>query len=474
MRPSADTFLRRALVIVALSVPACGLPSNLSAQTAWELTPYRVQLVICTTDEPPFTPRLKADLARALVHRADTVFGPSWIVRASTGAEAVGLAAIIEETALDAAGIAPEWLEGDKVMFVFVSSSAAGFRFVARELDLVTRTWSAPRAGESADAAVLVPEIFRTVVAAFAPLAIIDSVEKSSAVMRLRAGALPVPDFALAKVAPGTVFRPVIRVNDRDGNPRDVRVVQWTYLLATEVNGDRVTCQIHTGVKNPLGAKSGGAVQQLALAVVAPQGSTRLELRSRADPRRVLCGYDVYASPPDSEALSLVGRTDATGSVMIGPAGSPLRILLVKNGAELLGRLPLVPGLAPLATAALPDDDQRLAIEGFITGLQESLVDTVAQREVLLVRIRARIAKGEKSGLEEARGFLAQLKRLPTRDQLAARLDERQKTNVASDARVRREIQKLFEDTREVIKQYLDPRQIEEAAASIAAAGPGK
>ena len=70
-----------------------------------------------------------------------------------------------------------------------------------------------------------------------------------------------------------------------------------------------------------------------------------------------------------------------------------MRVLLIKDGSALLGKLPVVPGLERQLLAPVPNDDQRLAAEGFINGLQEELLDLVAHEKILAVMIQTRIEK---------------------------------------------------------------------------------
>ena len=116
----------------------------------------------------------------------------------------------------------------------------------------------------------------------------------------------------------------------------------------------------------------------------------------RQQPDQPLVGYEVYSRPPeDEQSTELIGRTDWRGELWIErDARQPIQLLFVRNGQQLLGKLPLVPGDQPLLVAPLRDDELRLEAEGFLLGVQENLVDLVARREVLAVRIRREIEAG--------------------------------------------------------------------------------
>jgi len=164
----------------------------------------------------------------------------------------------------------------------------------------------------------------------------------------------------------------------------------------------------------------------------------------------------------------LIGRTDFRGELRIAPSpDNLLRVLLVKSGSEVLARLPMVPGLQPELSAALIDDDPRLAVEGFIVGLQEELIDAVARREVLLRQADQELTAGK---LVEADATLAGIRALGSRNQYLAILSERRKTVTTVDAAIRKKVDKLFQDTRTVIVKYLDPQRLDELTARLVAA----
>lgn len=287
--------------------------------------------------------------------------------------------------------------------------------------------------------------------------------------VRLKAGALPFRDDELAMVHRGDSFRPVIRRNDREGNVIGIRSVSWSFCMVQELAAGDLVCRLHTGVVGGLSGRRRGRLQQLALAVVPPQRPSVLVLQSPHKPPRPLAGYGVYAHPPDSKTGVLLGRTDRRGRITIPPVetGNPLRILQVRNGGQLLQRLPMVPGMAPEPTARIVNDDQRLQTEGFVTGLQEQMVDLVTRREVIFARARARIKAGQ---FDEAQALLDRARKLPTAHEFGLKLRGQQKDSSAVDRRVQARINKLFDDTHELVNQHLDPEAVEDLRRELQAA----
>ena len=304
---------------------------------------------------------------------------------------------------------------------------------------------------------------------AFAPLARIENVATAErrVVLRLKAGALPMRDEEMSLVAPGDLFRAVIRHNDRDGKARRIAAVPWTFCMVDEVTTKEVRCQLHTGLRSPLSGRRRGRIEQFALAVIPPQQPSVLTLQSRSDPEQVLGGYEVYARHPDAKKGTLLGRTDRQGRITIPPAECPLRVLLIRNGSEPLARLPIVPGLESELIATVANDDGRLEAEGLITGLQEEIVDLVTRRTVLLARTRARIEAGK---FDEAAELVETLNGLQTGPQFASTLDAQRKSIYSNDPAVQAKIDALFSDTRKLMLKYLDPKTVEEVSVELSKA----
>jgi hypothetical protein len=222
--------------------------------------------------------------------------------------------------------------------------------------------------------------------------------------------------------------------------------------------GSRVTARLVTGLRSPLVTRRRGRVDQLALFVHLPAGDTTLELRAADKGARPLVGYQVYSHPVDSKETRLLGSTDTRGALVIAPGDGGVRVLLVKCGGMVMARLPLLPGLTPVALAQVPDDQRRLQVEGLITGFQEELVDLIARRQVLISRIRARIKAGKP---EEAKVLFNELRRLRSHQDISRALLVERQRRASDDPRTQRQIDKLFDDTQTVINRFLDSRAID-------------
>ena len=457
--------LARAVLWAGLVVWTSAAPAE--TQSIWELTPYRIQILLATGPAAELTPELEADLRADLVTQVDTLVGAAWevaVVNPVDLAPALRRAMIWEFEALTIESLPEESLQFDKVILLVISADPNAYRVTARELDVRTEVWSSPVRVSVWQTAKLRDAAFQAVWRAFAPLAQLATVEDKQVSLRLRASGFSVRDKTFSPAKAGDLFRPVIRYNNREGKPLRITVVPWTFLTVEEVTRAELKCKLHTGLRSPLSGRRRGRIEQLALAVIPPRQPTRLTLTSRTDPEQVLPGYDVYAHPPDSKTTTLLGRTDRHGSLTIDPADHPLRVLLVKNGGELLARLPLVPGMPAEISAPIANDDQRLRAEGFIKGFEEQLVDLVTRREVLLAQIRTRMAAEQ---YDEAESLIRQLRRLKTRDELGRSLGQEENRLVSEDAAVQRKIDVMFHDTRTLLQQHLDPETVEQLAREL-------
>jgi hypothetical protein len=454
-----------AVVMLLLSATAA------SAQSLWELSPYRVRVYIAFSDDPALTAAWRSDFRESLSTRIAAWIGSSWDAHVDLAPSPLKIALRYGpgEVPLDALP-AQDLEEVDKVFCLHVQAEGGVYRFVARELDVRTRTWGATTVRQAGQSQLSQAAGFDALTSAFAPLAQIEKVEDKLVRLRLRAGNLKLRDPSVFPLSEPAVFQPIVRYNDREGKLRTDRPPQpvpWTYLLVRDFEGSTATCETYSGLRSPLSARRRGRSEQLALLARPRSEATNLVLHSRVDSQRRLYGYEIYAYSPDSPKTTLLGRTDSQGVLRVEAGQHPLRLLVVKNGGEFVARLPLMPGLEPEMLAPVIDDDYRLAVEGYITGMQEQIVDLVAQRGTLIARIRASLDDGKP---DQARQLLEELKSLRSGDELAVLLAEQRRKYFSGDALVRLKISKLFDDTLQVIVRNLGSGEIEQVSSEVAQA----
>lgn len=153
----------------------------------------------------------------------------------------------------------------------------------------------------------------------------------------------------------------------------------------------------------------------------------------------------------------LVGVTDWRGMITIEPGEMPMRIFYLKNGGQLLARLPLIPGLQEEFVAQVPDDGPRLQAEGFIKGLQGQLMDVEAQRQIIYARFKMRL---EESNVIEADVLYQEFQKLPTKLELIDQLNTQKNIEIDPPPNrvIKARIDNLYKGMSEALGKYLSPK----------------
>lgn len=213
-----------------LAAWACA-PSLAAPPVTWALAPYRIRVFLSAEASPEWTPARRAELARELAARSQSLAGAVWQLdvvespRELTAAARAGLdrvpaspaaTRIIESLALAPDG--PEKEIFDKVILLHLTADPSGEKVSACEWDAYTATWGptivrpAPRGG-------LGHAAFAAVHAACGTL---GRVELPSASTQAPAPANPAVPAAKAETKPeaaaGRVF---LRIRGADLTPRD-------------------------------------------------------------------------------------------------------------------------------------------------------------------------------------------------------------------------------------------------------------
>lgn len=354
----------------------------------------------------------------------------------------------------------------DKVFVVALGPDNTGVPITIREIDCLMRLAGPVIRETAADATEAPAAIGRGVAAAFAPMVRLDDVGTRAAQGRVRAGGLITAEDSPAAVVKGDFLQPVIRRDDRSGEPMILHVADWTYLAVTQQDGAKVAMDIHSGRAGPLQGRRNNRTARIGLKVRPVYPSTTLRLHAKGAPDSPLVGYDVYDRDLDSGEMTFVGHTDWDGRLEIAKADLAMRLLYVKNGGAVLARLPLVPGQSRLETADLVGDDVRLQAEAYIRGVQNAIIDLVAIRNLLAARIRMRVEQGNPEGAYE---LLDALRKEPSYEKLADDMALAQTVIKSSNRNEQRKIDNMFAETRELLVKHINPSLIRRLEGEIAA-----
>jgi hypothetical protein len=429
------------------------LPRLASAQAAWEYSPYQVRIWIAAPPQAQFPLARREILMLDLSRRADMVFGAIWSVQVEAAPAALAPPVIDQlEVSFDLLKTAaPDVLAGDKLILLRPLWGDQGWQVAARELDVRSRQWSevVTRTASGSDGLDLAA--WDAVAEVFTPLARIEAVEGAQIKARLRAGGLIIDPASPALAEQGMVLRPITRRNDRTGQPAakgGIQPLPWTLLAIEDRDDALLHCRLHSGFRSSIPARGGARIERLALLVRPQFPTTTLALKSRSSEPRPLSGYEIFQKQADGSESPLLGITDWQGKIELPRRDGSLQVLVVRNGSQLLARLPLVPGQQEVLEAPMIDDDGRLQAEGAVAALESMALDLAARREIVAARFRTRLKERR---FDEAQQLLDEFRKLDSRTSLGRILDEQQQQVRASDRLTQQRIDKLFGDARQLL-----------------------
>lgn len=305
-------------------------------------------------------------------------------------------------------------IEGtSKRIEIAVERRGSEYVFTSQEWDKTTETWSQRQSLSFPRRAEFDERIVAAAVAAFRPLAKVDSEDEGQAVLRLQGSAIPTPDPNAGRI--DELFVPFLRKFDRDGLLVETRNVPYTLLRISEIEDGIATAEVLSALRSPLGGRR-GTVEAWAIATRPAQVATQLTIVRRED-EVPLAGRTVEVRnepfhPGQDEPPPVVSLlTDRSGSVML-PIRDDALIdwLTIKSGDATLMRLPIAPGVEKHMTLPLGDDQRRLDAEGRLAILTGELIELVAKRATLIATARNSARAGE---YDKADAALAAAEKLP-------------------------------------------------------------
>lgn len=442
-----------------------------AADRGWEYRPYQIRVILAIDVPGGLSAQLAVELPRYLERRAFAAVGPVWSLEAELATGAMRRRVLSE--AIDSADIEPAEFpfDGDKLLLLAVKWRPDGFELAAREFDRYVERWGAPLRRHSRQAESVAEQLFQLVCQAVAPLAQfeLDPQDPQRVVLVPRGGALLNDKSAASWAGPGDVFQPILRRTARGGElvKGGIQRVPWTYLEVIKNDGEKVLARIQSGGRRPFGARRQGRTEQVAIAVRSDPAETIVRLHSRSATKKPLIGYEVFTRSESGKSVSRIGATDRDGKLATPPAKDRVRVLYIKNGAQLLARLPVVPGAEPQIDVPLPDDEPRLAAEARLAALREDLIDVVARRNILMARAQQKI---EQKDFAAAQKLLTAIDQLPGRAQFNLTLTTAARSTRSDDPQIQRRIDRLFEATQTVLTQFLDVRPISKLHDELRAA----
>ncbi|WP_146598981.1 hypothetical protein [Novipirellula aureliae] len=358
----------------------------------------------------------------------------------------------------------------DKIFIVRVDRRSLLTHVSSIELDSLMRHFGTVAEESCLNLSEIPSTIGLAVTDSFAPMVRIEESGVRSAKALIRAGGLALDPKSPAMINVGDVLEPMIRKNDRNGNPTTIGPLEWAFLVVKEKDGSKVEMDYHAGRAGGLQGRKNNRTFRMALRVRPVNESTMLRLHAQGDKDFPLIGYEIHDKNLETGDMTFVGRTDWNGRLEVGRIDrSPLRLMYVKNGGAILARLPMVPGLTEREVADLSGDDMRLQAEAYIRGVQNAIVDLVAIRELFAARIKNHLQSGE---LDRAEELFNALSKQPTSERLSDDMGRKQAAFLKALAgpqnlRQRKKIDEMFTMTRRLLSKHISPARLREIDADI-------
>lgn len=356
----------------------------------------------------------------------------------------------------------------DKLFLVVVEPELNHWRISARELDRRSRLVTAQRSLSAADIRELPESIVRLCSDLFRPIVRIEEVAGKSVFVRLLGGALIPPDPNLTLAQAGSLWLPLSRTIPSKQHPEErIQLAPWTYLKMESpptLEETLCKCEIISGIRNSIPSRRSMRVETIALAIRPTTDSTMIRMIARGGAKGPLAAYDVDLKDEADQFLETV-LSDRSGRILLsGSPDQPLKWLQIRSGPLKLAHLPIVPGVVPEAEIQIPSDAPRLKVEAQLAVLQSHLMELVVQR-ALLMRHLKRIVDEEK--WDQVDPVVEELRILPTKDALRAevtaiRVSEMKAAQTNNDRLSARRIEKICNETLELIDRHLDQEKIKE------------
>ncbi|HUE71368.1 MAG TPA: hypothetical protein VMP01_10830 [Pirellulaceae bacterium] len=433
-----------------LAATWCASASAADPPPVWELWPYHVQVVAAIDDSPLLPPRLKEQLPALLHSRIAAIERGTWKLEVTAAPADLRQEILAGIDAMTQESLPATASDLDKVILLAVAADDGGVHIRARELDVITGLWNATVTIDSRQADYVPHAAVRAVLTAFAPLGRIETSDGQTATLRMRASGLaPHGDRPLAGEA---AFRPVLVECDAKGAVVRGKgeLIDWTYLTATNASGGIVECRVQTALAGEVIPEYHPLRQRWALGVSRSTAPTKVRLVSRESDAPPLEGIEVLAEDKAGDRPIPIGSSDRRGEVLIPPGPSTVRTIVVRQGDEVLARLPLVPGLTSELTLPVSYDRRLIELEAVLAQLADDLIDAAARRAVLAARLAAAEAAGHSDAVATLKQQLTAAASVET---FLSRLDRLQQSVQSASPATRRRLEPKLTELRKGIDQ---------------------
>jgi hypothetical protein len=493
----------RALSLFVL-IAACRVPCGWAGEAAplgrFDYLPYPVSVSVAFSRDSEITEAFRHSVCSSLAARLEQTFGAVFSFPSGAGVRPNEQLSAADESGLDdlTYSSAAEHLSGaacEKAYFLTVRRQGPRWLVAGREWDKTLQSLGSTVTETTFERRCVPDAALAAIKRLFSPLLMVNDADRQSksAVLTIRAGAIPFGDPKFQPLRAGDILRPVFRFLDSKRAVRSIQSVPWTYLvLDHDVQGhSQLTASVISSYRAPLAANMRRRVEAIAVRVRPELSETHLKLVAGRNPEQPQGGLFVSiselsigkgagrpsanlatiaeAKPAEPAKTQLL--SDRGGEVTI-PADPqhPIVRLEVHSGTAILARRPFAPGIDADVTLQVSDDHVRLATEREIDILESQLIETVAKRGSLIARARAALGRAEVPAAQQA---IAEIERLPAGDEYFAQLNKirvlaLEEARRRKDRVSERRIEDLSKKTFDRITQYLPDDRIQMFKEQIA------
>ena len=185
-------------------------------------------------------------------------------------------------------------------------------------------------------------------------------------------------------------------------------------------------------------------------------------------------GETIPVNPPTpaADALAKMKDYDPDKDTEALPLNFPLRLLYIKNGSTVVAKLPLVPGLASIEVAELPDDSRRLEAEAFVRGFQGDILDLIGLRNLYAAQIQLYLKDKGNESTDKAYKTLEEMRRLDDFNAMAEKMERIQRVMLNEEKGqisigVKNKIDRMFGTTRTMLQKYLQDDLVEDSMRAV-------
>ena len=455
----------------AFAALCCSASSRAAENRSWENSPYRVLTTLAVDDGARPQPGLEAALAKSIVDRVEGSLRPLWAFEISVPDGGSERRQCFDLGEIPWEELSANQTTNDKLLWLGVQAVSSGYELACREFDVHVRRWGPVRRSFVQQSSFLPDACFALLKETFSPLALITPIEGNDAQVQLvfKGSQLPRPSGEEAFVTVGDAYLPLLRRTDRAGKliPDGISPTPWTYLTAAAANDAGWLGDVRSGIRRPFGGVKRGLVEQVAIGLGNPPGTTQVRFHSRTDESQGLAGYEVFRAGPNG-ASDRIGVTDRDGMITIPPMDEQVIMLLLRSDGQVLAKVPVASGGSDVQQTPIADNVARLQAQAEAQVVREELIDLVARRAIMMGRVKAMLKTGR---VEDAKELMSELDALPSPSVFGRTIENAvRRIPPSEDPSVQKRIDALFTSTREMLSKFLSTRPITDLQNEVNAA----